>query len=53
MKEGEKVEDVNVNIEIPPHILREVLKASQKRKAGGTGDGRTAKTSRLHAGCIT
>ncbi|KAL7940328.1 hypothetical protein V8C42DRAFT_337869 [Trichoderma barbatum] len=50
MKEGEKDEDVDVDF-IPPHILSEVLKASQKRKASDTGDGRPCKTHVLaHCG---
>jgi hypothetical protein len=33
MKEGKTEEDVNVNIEIPPHILQNILDNSRKRKA--------------------
>jgi hypothetical protein len=35
MKEGEKEEDVDVNIKIPPNILKNVLDNSRKRKADG------------------
>ena len=33
MKEGETEEDVDVDIEIPPHILKHVLDNNRKRKA--------------------
>jgi hypothetical protein len=33
MKEGETEEDVDVDIEIPPHILKHILDNSRKRKA--------------------
>lgn len=39
MKEGEKVEEVNINMEIPPHILKDVLDESRKRKADSSPDG--------------
>jgi hypothetical protein len=34
MKEGEKEEDVDINIEMPPSIIKDVLDNSRKRKAG-------------------
>ena len=43
MKEGEKEEDVDVNIEIPPNILKNVLDNSRKRKADGSIDCRHCK----------
>jgi hypothetical protein len=43
MKEGETEEDVDVNIEIPPHILKNVLDNSRKRKADGSIDCRHCK----------
>ncbi|PVH75292.1 hypothetical protein DL98DRAFT_551725 [Cadophora sp. DSE1049] len=33
MEEGETEEDVNINIEIPPYILRNILDNNRKRKA--------------------
>ncbi|KAI9762389.1 MAG: hypothetical protein M1840_001250 [Geoglossum simile] len=36
IKEGEKEEDVDVGIEIPPNILKSVLDNSRKRKANGS-----------------
>jgi len=33
MKEGEIKKDINVNIEIPPNILKNVLDNSRKQKA--------------------
>lgn len=33
MEEGATEEDVDVNIEIPPHILKHILNNSRKRKA--------------------
>jgi len=38
MEEGEKEEGVDVNIEIPPHILKDVLDNSCKRKADSSAD---------------
>jgi hypothetical protein len=38
MKEGETEENVNVDIEIPPHILRNILDNSRKRKADNPSD---------------
>jgi len=38
MKEGETEEDVNVNIKIPPHILRNILDNSRKWKADNPSD---------------
>ena len=43
MKEGETEEDVNVDIEIPPHILRNILDNSRKRKADNSSDCRHCK----------
>ena len=43
MKEGETEEDVNVNIEIPTHILRNILDNSRKRKADNPSDCRCCK----------
>jgi hypothetical protein len=43
MKEGETEETVKVDIEIPPHILRNVLDNSHKRKAGDSPDCRRCK----------
>lgn len=43
MKEGEKEEDVDVNIEIPPNILKNILNDSRKRKADGSIDCRHCK----------
>lgn len=41
--EGEKVEDVDINIEIPTHILKNVLENSRKRKAESSTDCRHCK----------
>jgi hypothetical protein len=38
MNEGEKEEDVDVDIEIPPNILKNVLDNSRKRKIDGAID---------------
>ena len=43
MKEGEKEEDVDVNVEIPPNILKSVLDNSRKRKADSSNDYRHCK----------
>jgi hypothetical protein len=43
MKEGEKEEDIDVNIEIPPNILKAVLDNSRKRKADCSIDCRHCK----------
>ncbi|RYP11599.1 hypothetical protein DL765_007699 [Monosporascus sp. GIB2] len=43
MKEGEKEEEVDVNIEIPPKILKDVLDDSRKRKAEDSIDCRNCK----------
>lgn len=43
MKEGETEEDVNVDIEIPPHILRNIMDNSRKRKADSPTDCRHCK----------
>ncbi|KAH6623189.1 hypothetical protein F5144DRAFT_623218 [Chaetomium tenue] len=44
MEEGEKEEDVDVNIEIPPQILKDVLDDSRKRKAEDSIGCRNCKT---------
>jgi hypothetical protein len=38
MKEGETEEDVDINIEIPPNILKNILDNSRKRKADSSTD---------------
>jgi hypothetical protein len=38
MKEGEKEVDVDINIKIPPSIIKDVLDNSRKRKADGSID---------------
>ena len=43
MKEGETEENVNVDIKIPPHILKHVLDNNRKRKADGAIDCRYCK----------
>jgi len=43
MKEGEKEEEVDVNIEIPPNILKNILDNSCKRKADSSIDCRHCK----------
>lgn len=43
MEEGEKEEDVDVNIEIPANILKNVLDNSRKRKADSSTDCRHCK----------
>ena len=43
IKEGETEEDVNVDIEIPPHILRNISDNSRKRKADNPSDCRCCK----------
>jgi hypothetical protein len=43
MKEGETEEDVDINIEIPPNILKNILDNSCKRKADGSTDCRHCK----------
>ncbi|KAH9203554.1 hypothetical protein DL95DRAFT_231477, partial [Leptodontidium sp. 2 PMI_412] len=43
MKEGETEEDVDVNIEIPPHIINNILEHNRKRKADGSIDHRQCK----------
>jgi len=43
MKEGEIEEDVEVNIEIPPHIINNILENNRKRKADGSIDYRQCK----------
>ena len=44
MQEGESEEEVNLNIEIPPHILQDVLDVSSKRKAEPSVDCHSCKT---------
>lgn len=44
MKEGEKEEEVDINIEISPGILKDVLDDSCKRKAEDSIDCRACKT---------
>lgn len=43
MEEGETEEDVDVGVEIPPNILKNVLDNSRKRKADGSIDCRHCK----------
>jgi len=43
MEEGETEETVKVDIEIPPHILRNILDNSRKRKADSSSDCRHCK----------
>jgi hypothetical protein len=43
MKEGEKEEDVDINIEMPPSIVKDILDNSRKRKADGSIDCRPCK----------
>ena len=43
MTEGETEEDVDINIEIPPHILQKILDNSRKRKADSSPDCRHCK----------
>ena len=52
MKEGEKDEDVDVNINIPPHILKNVLDNSCKWKADDSINCRYCKVHVLaHSRC--
>ena len=52
MKEGEKEEDVDVNIEIPPNILKNILDNSRKQKADGSIDCRHCKVhTSAHSRC--
>jgi hypothetical protein len=44
MKKGETEEDVDINIEVLPNILKNVLDNSRKRKADGSIDCRQCKT---------
>jgi hypothetical protein len=48
MKEGEEEEEVDVNIEIPPKIIKEVLDYSRKRKAEDSIDCRNCKAHGRH-----
>ncbi|KAH6661717.1 hypothetical protein B0J14DRAFT_622130 [Halenospora varia] len=43
MKEGETEEDVDVRIEIPPYIIKNILENNRKRKADGSIDHRQCK----------
>ena len=43
MNEGETEEDVDVRIEIPPHIIKNILENNRKRKADGSIDHRQCK----------
>ena len=43
MKEGENEEDVDINIEMPPSIVKDILDNSRKRKADGSIDCRPCK----------
>ncbi|PVH69355.1 hypothetical protein DL98DRAFT_578389 [Cadophora sp. DSE1049] len=43
MKEGETKEDVDVRIEIPPHIIKNILDNNRKRKADDSFDRRQCK----------
>jgi len=52
MKEGETEEDVDINIEIPPHILKDVLDNShnsRKRKADGSLDYRHCEVQKIYS----
>jgi hypothetical protein len=52
MKEGEKEKDVDVNIKIPPNILKNVLDNSRKWKADGSIDRRHCKVyASAHSRC--
>ncbi len=50
MKEGETEETVKVDIEIPPHILQNILDNSRKRKADNSPDCRHCKVHVLENG---
>ena len=52
MQEGEQVEDVDIGLEIPSHILKEVLQASRKRKDDGSAESRGCKSHCGHT-CAT
>jgi hypothetical protein len=43
MEEGEREENVDIDIETPPNILKDVLDNSRKRKADGSIDCRQCK----------
>lgn len=44
MKDGETEDDINVEIEVPPEIAKDVLACSRKRKAESASSGRPCKT---------
>lgn len=50
MKEGEKEEDVQIDVDLPPNILRDVLDDSRKRKAEDAINYRSYKTRGLAKG---
>lgn len=50
MKEGEKEDNIQINIELPPNILRDVLDDSRKRKAENAINYRSYKTRALAKG---
>jgi hypothetical protein len=52
MREGETEEDVDVSVEIPPNILKNVLdnsNNSRKRKADGSLDCRHCEVQKIHS----
>jgi hypothetical protein len=49
MQEGETEEDVNVSVEILPHILKNVLDTNRKRKADGSIGCRSCKVHAIHS----
>lgn len=55
MKEGEIEEDVDIRIEIPPYIIKNILENNRKRKADGSIDHRPCKahTSSQNRCCDT
>src|SRR6266536_2680196 len=53
MKEVEREENVNINMEIPPNILKDVLDNSRKRKADGSIDCRQCKAHVYSRYCAT
>jgi hypothetical protein len=50
MKEGETEEDVDVSVKIPPHVLKNVLGNSRKRKADSSIDCHHCKAHHVSAG---
>jgi len=51
MKDGMREDDVDVNVEIPSWVLKDVFNRSQKRKADNSGNCRPCKTHCRHS-CI-